>query len=62
MELSINDAIRVLLNEGECLKRTEVNMCERTCAECDLYLPREMIYSAYMKAIDVLDEAAKKGE
>ena len=57
--ISINDAIRVLEIEQECVKRAAENRCERGCVECDLVLPDRMIYEAYRMAIRALLETAK---
>ncbi len=62
--MTIEEAIKVLLNERECILRQIGSGCDRNCATCDLVLPDKSIIRAYCMAIDALrtQQEAEKNE
>lgn len=47
-------AIKVILNERECVNRADKNLCTRDCANCDLVMNSSTIKEAYTMAIESL--------
>ncbi len=57
--MDCNDAISVLQNEQECVRRQGGQGCDRNCAACDLVLPDEVIMAAYDMALAALRAQAE---
>lgn len=62
--ISINQVLKVLKNERECIKRQSeyatprsfVPKCDRDCANCDLCLPEDEILEVYDFLIEAVTE------
>ena len=53
--LKLSDVRKVLVTERECINRQDTPKCNRKCQECDLVLPRTLVYDAYDTAIALID-------
>ncbi len=63
-EITTADAIRVLQNERECVRRQSGQGCDHHCAACDLVLEDRVVMDAYETAIASIraQQEAEKNE
>ena len=52
--MNAKHAIKVILNERECVNRADKNQCNRDCANCDLVMNSDKIKEAYTMSIEAL--------
>ena len=55
-------AIEILENEMECVKRNDMGVCNRDCAQCDLLLDSAEILNAYQMIIDDIKNTIEDGK
>lgn len=60
--ISINQVLKVLKNERECIKRQGTDRCNRRCDECDLCLEDTEILEVYDFLIEAFTDMLQEGD